>query len=165
MRIALRNKPLAIFPIADVTGERENATAGARGDIAGRLLTGVELAAGDDEVGAMLGKGFRNREAETTATAGDDRGLAAEVEGLHAFRVASGWPQESPYASSSSGRREIGPWPRPIGKPRGIAAAVAHGSGIERIARTSGSRWQSRVVRTHPRPSSRLASKRFCTAG
>jgi Fe-S-cluster-containing hydrogenase component 2 len=31
------------------------------------------------------------------------------------FAARSGWPQESPYASSSTGRREIGPWPRPIG--------------------------------------------------
>ena len=90
----------ALVPVADVAAHRQRAPA-QRPDLAGDHFARLELAAGDDHVGARLGEPQRHRPAQALAAAGDDDDLAGRVRG-------SGWSSTSPCRVAESARRRRG---------------------------------------------------------
>jgi hypothetical protein len=60
-------------------GRKRKRFAPARADLFGRGLTRIKLAAGDDEIGAVIGKRHRHLQAQPTASAGDQGGLARKI--------------------------------------------------------------------------------------
>jgi hypothetical protein len=69
-----------IRPPSDVDGHRERPTAGLGLDDRRQLLAGIELAAGDHDIGARLGQPEHHLPAQATATAGDERDLAGQID-------------------------------------------------------------------------------------
>src|SRR3546814_7785778 len=67
------------------------------------LLAGLLLAAGNHHIGARLRKCFRNGAPDAAGRAGDDRGLAAQVEQIHAL-LPFGLPAVHELTVGSSAR-------------------------------------------------------------
>ena len=87
---------LYLIPVADVAGLREGAPACLRLHFFRKLLAGIELAAGDHDVGARVREAEHHLLAEPTAAARDERDLAEE--GL------AGWLRHDGHLSYSCQR-------------------------------------------------------------
>jgi hypothetical protein len=83
----LRDELVALAPAADVAGDGDRLAPGRGADLGRRRRAGVELAGGDDHVGARLGQGLHDRPADAARSPGDDGHLAGQVmkccEGSH----------------------------------------------------------------------------------
>ena len=104
-----------------------------------RLLAALGLARAEDEVGAELGEPVRHLPADPLAAAGDDRGLAREVEQFHHERLRDG------YAASRGSRVEMSSVVTPDSRQRRAGRRSA------RAGRRAPSRRRARPAPPRPR--------------
>ena len=77
------DEAVELVPVADVAGDGQGLTARGRLHLLGHRLAVVELATGDDDVGARLGQAEHDGVSETAAATGDDGDLVGDVEIRH----------------------------------------------------------------------------------
>jgi crotonobetainyl-CoA:carnitine CoA-transferase CaiB-like acyl-CoA transferase len=86
------DQPVEFVPVPDVRRVRHGRTPGTGRDLGGRLLAGLRVAAGDDQIGAGRGKAVRHGPAEPPAAAGDQGDLAGQIERGYRVERQNGCP-------------------------------------------------------------------------
>ncbi len=77
----LAHQLLELFLVVDVAGDGGcDLFAAFLVDVGGDLLAGIGLAAGDNDLGAVLGEAMDDGLADALGRAGDERDLAAQIE-------------------------------------------------------------------------------------